>query len=299
MLVPHTPPPSQHPLHESTALSTDPTTHQQPHHHASFFSLPLELREEIFTYALHNISPATYIIYRHAAALNWSFRRIQRAATPAILLVSKAMRRDVEQFLNRTTTGPRLRIGPGRRGLSEWMPREAGLYDKADERDCVFGLAGLLSSAGKLDVGVNVSSDLAEQGRVLALLRWVVAVVNARDEVPWSIRVEMTLERVGLRPCEKGSLWQVLDGLSCRDLEVVCLCRKDADEWVKERLEALSGERAGDAGASEEAMEQKEMDVAVARQGVLDSRRRRYGRASRDQPALWDLGRWPSVSKFW
>lgn len=288
MLVPHTP-------RSSFEL-------QRSQHTKGFFSLPLELKEEIYRYFLDDISPASFVVYKHAEASDWSFRRNDAFSigTPALLLVCKTIRHELLDILYRTSEPPALRINP-MFYLNRWM-FDTCLYDKADETQCVFELAPVLSTARKIKLEMNLSSDMAEQARILALLRWVVAVFKSRtasQPALEKVEVELTLENPHLWPKEKDSFWLIMNKVPCEDLSVVCVWRRTRSRrWEKKGIAKLSGPRPG---LMLDGNERKVEDVEAARKAVVESCLRRHGRgrARKQVEGQTQTSRFWSVSKLW
>ena len=262
MLVQHTPRSSldtQHPRGRSTGFS----------------DLPLELKEQIYEYCLVDVSPAVYIVYKHAEASRWSFRDIPNTRVPAPLLVCKTMRQEVVEVLYRITDGPSVRINPD--FSLHWWTFDNFLFDKADETQNVFDLAPILATVRKVKLELNMSSSFAEQGRILALLRWLVAVLNlgaVSGQPPDGVSVELTLERPDLWPKENDSVGRILKSLSCRKLSVACLLRDRRWYWEKRRIEELCGSGMGSESSTEKSYAKAEM----ASKALLDSCKREQPR---------------------
>lgn len=238
-------------------------------HHPGFFDLPLELKEEIYEYCLVDVSPPTYVVYKHAQASNWSFRRGQDGRIPALLLVCRTIRTEVLNVLYRTTEGLVLHTSPHTGLKRRTTAFKTCLFDKADEMQSVFDLEPVLSSARKLKLELNLPSSFVEQGWILGLLRWMVVVLNARTQPIGRLHVDIVLESRELWPKEKDGIWQVLGRIACEELAVVCEWRQDREHpWEREEVEWMPGRKVGDVGESEQEVDEK---LLAAREALLAS----------------------------
>lgn len=243
----------------------------------TLFTLPREIRDETYGYVFADLKRASYI-FGKPREQEWYINRSCTAFTPPILLTSHAVHVEaIDAFYKRFPHGPEIFV-------QQHPDFCGGQAYRAAKRDAIMAardsvdhevIFDLLHDVHAVQMEVLLSSNFSEQVAVIALMRWIVAVLSMRNTPVRRVYIELRISSKDLWPRPGQGFFGSLRSMPCGSMEISCFWPL-LQGWESARLEVLCRPRgestwkeSGTMADAEEAWE------AVVEKGKLEFQSRR------------------------